>query len=96
MTNAERYKTADERLNAHHEMCIHKDGCNCIGKSRCLLEWLEKEAEEEKPLPCPFCGAEAILYATGMPYVRCDNCKAQTTAYQTPEEAVAAWNRRTR
>jgi Lar family restriction alleviation protein len=59
----------------------------------CRFAWLDLEYKEELK-PCPFCGGNAILYAAGIPYVRCDNCGTQTTAYQTPDHAITAWNRR--
>ena len=105
MTNAEKYKSAKERSHAFKIFCnSHRKGlswipncANCEFKDaddKCPFLWLELEAPAEKPLPCPFCGGTAILYATGIPYVRCSNCGTQTTAYKTPEGAVAAWNRR--
>ena len=59
----------------------------------------------EKIKPCPFCGGNAVLikhpYATYFPYyVRCNNfanCAivgVATCSCKTPEEAIAAWNRR--
>ena len=105
MTNAEKYKTAKERSQAFDSFCnSHRKGLSCLPRCancefrdsdiKCTFLWLEQEAPTEKPLPCPFCGGTAILYAEGIPYVRCVNCGTQTTAYQTPAEAIAAWNRR--
>ena len=97
MTNAEKYKTAYERLKAHREMCRRKNGCNCIGDSLCLLKWLEQEAEE-KLLPCPFCGSKDINRTSyGFNYsgymVACTNCNSCSIA-NTRREAVERWNRR--
>lgn len=52
--------------------------------------------------PCPFCGGESTLdgYKSGGNFAGCinefDNCPVQaiTEAYDTPEEAANAWNRR--
>ena len=98
MTNAEKYKTANERLTAHYKMC-ENNKCNCSGVALCVLRWLEQEAEEEKPLPCPFCGSEAcIISGTKDHYIVCrnDDCAAALIArsFSSAEEAIAAWNRR--
>ena len=53
---------------------------------------------------CPFCGSTAFLteydYDLGNGYVvthvvECNGCHAQTFEYDSPEEAIEAWNRRT-
>lgn len=61
--------------------------------------------------PCPFCGAcnEKVIIARSFQYrqkdsgeevyeysVFCRNCGVETYAYDTKEEAAAAWNRRDR
>lgn len=48
--------------------------------------------------PCPFCGGEAN-YAQGsagklLPWVRCRDCGAETSVYDSVEEAAEAWNGR--
>jgi hypothetical protein len=54
-------------------------------------------------LPCPFCGGEAELSnVCGMYFVACRGCRANnslkccacTYGDKTPDEAIAAWNRR--
>ena len=48
--------------------------------------------------PCPFCGGEAsmyIAYDDGY-YVCCDECGCGLPVYNTEEEAIEAWNRRTK
>lgn len=43
--------------------------------------------------PCPFCGGEAEL---GSPiyYVECTSCMGGVPSYDSMEEAISAWNRR--
>lgn len=66
----------------------------------------DREAREEftkqgKTLPCPYCGSEwtqvrhmGITVLDSGYRGECDNCFAITKPFRTPEEAVAAWNRR--
>lgn len=105
MTNGEKFKTIKERTIAFRKFCTNKIckgiDANCIFSDKihdkfhhkCEFAWLDLEYKEEL-LPCPFCWGEAILYKSGIPYIRCNTCGTQTTAYQTPDEAIAAWNRR--
>ena len=108
MTNAEKYKTAEERMKAYAALCEnHRDCENCPAHTgsaypQCAFHWLELDAEEEKPLPCPFCGENKIdIFETDFglsdePYVyvvKCFSCKAIVSA-GTKAEAIAAWNRR--
>ena len=50
-----------------------------------------KEAELK---PCPFCGGEAGFYAETVHWINCKKCGAESAYYETPEEAIEAWNRR--
>ena len=103
MTNEEKYKTPNERIEAFLEFCTKKkcDKCECSkqekkGISLCEFVWLTLEAEEEKLLRCPFCGGEADTTLLGGHEfsVRCYECLAETDTYETRGEAIAAWNRR--
>lgn len=52
----------------------------------------------EKLKPCPFCGGEVQLigeFGVNCPCVECPNCKIRT-AWQIRDEAIYAWNRRTK
>lgn len=89
MTNAERFKTARERRKAY-QMFVRQNKENVEE-----FFWLDLEYKETLK-KCPFCGGTAILHTAVLPYIRCDNCSIQTITYNTPEEAVAAWNRRAR
>lgn len=49
--------------------------------------------------PCPFCGGETKIRTYSSMgliafFVRCNDCAAESTCYDTKEEAVAAWNKR--
>ena len=53
--------------------------------------------------PCPFCEGEAHLIthkftgAADSYGIECKSCRTQSYQfYDTPEDAIAAWNRRTR
>jgi len=62
--NSEVYKTAQEQAEAFNRFCINTtmscDGCvlseiHDENINQCRFAFLNLEAEEEKPLPCPFC-----------------------------------------
>lgn len=104
MTNDERYKTPEERAEAFSKFCISRkcDDCACAkqgekGISLCEFKWLALEAEEEKPLACPFCGMYAVCdRIPGIsPRVRCTGCGASIYR-DTFVDVITAWNRRTR
>ena len=78
MTNAEKYKTPEERANAFLKFCTPKTCAECkVDKHRiscttaCQFIWLDLEAEDEKPLPCPFCHKETMPI-----HINSDNCFA--------------------
>ena len=113
MTNEQKYKTTDERIRAFWRFCKGQGkrergclGCPTKGipsyREKCALAWLALEAEEEKPLHCPFCGGDNIdIFETDFgqneePYqfaVKCKSCGALVSA-EDKNEAIAAWNRR--
>ena len=47
-------------------------------------------------LPCPFCGGDAFTgeTLTSLYVVLCRGCGAETGAWDTEAEAIAAWNQR--
>ena len=103
MTNEEKYKTQKERTDAFIEFCEKRQSCEkCLAISRqrpgpeCAFRWLALEAEEEKPMPCPFCGGVAFVIDCTEPYVQCGKCGVHTNCYSSKSDAVAAWNRRTK
>lgn len=48
--------------------------------------------------PCPFCGCK-LIHEMGLSkfhyYMLCDNCRTTSGNYETIEQAIEAWNRRT-
>lgn len=100
MTNGENYKTAKERRKAYMEYIAKEDSPSVI----CEFAWLELEAEEEKPMPCPYCGSECKGIdgkkfkpdRNGVrPYtlVRCSQCTYESKCENSIAEAIAAHNR---
>ena len=114
MTNGEKYRSIDDRVTAFRRYCADIGCPNCCIKpyaeakhnmcvDRCILKWLALEAEEDKPLTCPFCGSVDIKvmslvrpdYVVSSCYVvSCCNCGAVSRAEATKTDAIAAWNRR--
>lgn len=44
---------------------------------------------------CPFCGGRGIVNLSAeKPYVYCESCDVHAPGYDTMEEAIKAWNRR--
>lgn len=92
MTNEQKYKMPEERVNAfvqskgghlHHNMVDLYE----------FARWLALEAEDEKIEPCPFCGESpraTALYAGCV--VICD-CGYLSKPYSTEAAAIAAHNR---
>ena len=105
MTNAEKYKTAKERSDMMRVFCDKHVCCKCpvrrMDAFDCSFAWLEREAEEEKPLPCPFCGREihgnsGHLRADQVHYwFECVSaeCMYRSAHFLTEAEALAAHNR---
>ncbi len=116
MKNFEKYKTVRERAWMFDRFCEKRlDKVAACAKcelqmthydartgSVCPIAWLELEAEEEKPLPCPFCGGKALvncgrlLESEGINYwVDCVNpdCMYRSANHTNSEEAIAAHNR---
>lgn len=64
MTNEEKYKTVEEHIKASSMLCDSQVSCPaclmCDRNSNCKIRWLALEAEEEKPMPCPFCGGTVV------------------------------------
>ena len=109
MLNSEKFKTANERAKAFTDFCDARTCDKCEMKELpeeyttdcCLAFWLELEAEEEKPLPCPFCGGNVIIEDTSTNSVNdgwcveCpkDDCMYSSGIKRTRDEAISAHNR---
>lgn len=106
-TNGTKFKTAKERFEEFEKFCEKYtcDTCPAINKKHtvslagCAFNWLDLEYKEELKT-CPFCGSEAsIISGTEDHCIICrnDDCVAALVArsFSSPEEAIAAWNKRT-
>lgn len=99
MTNAEKFKTAKERCREFEKFCGNKRCESCVLKYglgyRCILAWLDMEADMEKILPCPCCGGECVVSSHSEGYnVNCSSryCYIGKT-FESRDEAIAAHNR---
>ena len=101
MTNAERFKTAEERAKAFNKFCIGKKCCSCelstnvhVTISDCAFRWLDLDAEDEKPLPCPFCGGtDIVMQDVGGFELACQGCGFHTPAYMEKEKLISEYQR---
>ena len=94
MKNGERYKSAKERLDAFRDLC---NRCGTLMEVSEFAQWLDLEVEEEKPMPCPFCGGHCYVQST-IPecnhYVQCGSteCWYSGGRKTNRDEAIAAHN----
>lgn len=101
MTNAEKFKTVKERAEAFNNFCNNNECQKCFDDCLshavpCLLKWLDLGGEEEKPLPCPFCGEMSTLdvyFEFGAYAVSCGHCYYKTPRYESKKKAITAHNR---
>ena len=108
MLNQDKYNTADERNDAFNEWCFNRDCKTCKLKAHnfdggdgCRFYWLDLEAEEEKPEPCPFCGGETHInlghLKAGVVHYWIDcispECMYRSAHYTDKDTAIAAHNR---
>lgn len=62
LTNFEKFKTAEDREKAFQKFCHNRacEECDLFVENessiKCAMRWLEREADQEAPLPCPCCG----------------------------------------
>ena len=107
VTNIEKYKTIKERGEQFDNFCSNSNNCKgcpldkkCRNLIECVIAWLELEAKEEKPLPCPFCRSEVKVdkLVSYEYYVHCTNSdcdmKPKSRLFSSKDEAITAWNKR--
>lgn len=105
MLNEEKYKTTEERINGFLHFCKrrnHSCPIDCPFSStdggircHCEFNWLSREVEVEKPMPCPFCDNEYVEVekaVAGKRVVKCI-CGYCSQAKESDVEAIAAHNR---
>lgn len=102
MTNAQRFKTAEERARAFSKFCSNGLCVECCiwrkfkKISNCKFIWLDLEYEE-KPKPCPFCGhTEVDIVLSGCHGgfdACCKDCGATVIA-ESKTMVIEKWNRR--
>ena len=104
MTNEQKYKTAKERNDAFSEWCFNRDCKTCELKSHnsfdggdgCRFYWLDLEADEEKPEPCPFCGNKYLAITkdgNNLWSVSCTACLYESRHHENRDTAISAHNR---
>ena len=100
MTNGEKYKTAEERINGFRQLCKTHMGCTgCpLAPERhmweCAFLWLDLEAATEQPLPCPFCGStDVVVQDVGGFELACQGCGFHTPSYIVIEELISEYQR---
>lgn len=106
ITNAEKFKTALERTNQFNKACKGEcTDCKIFEAKKyqhtmnCPFVWLEMEAVEAEPLPCPFCGSEIeVIVNEDLYKIECNNseciCSSSTRYFSNKDDAIEAWNKR--
>lgn len=94
MKNSERYKSVKERLDAFRNLC---NRCGTLMEVSGFAQWLDLEADEEKPMPCFYCGGNVNVYDYNrvghtVKFI-CDKCGAELSLNVNKADAVAAHNR---
>lgn len=105
MKNREKFWSIKERVTEFRKWCKNHRKLDRSGNIdckhdcwACLMRWPDLEAEEEKLIPCPFCGAETrVEEYIGMdhkPHYRvvCDDCYMQSCA-GSRKDVVEKYNR---
>lgn len=103
MKNSEKYKSAEAREKAFLSHCKYRPECNgCEIRARrnnspggCAFAWLDLEAKEEKPLPCPYCGYTIMSVGEcgeEQRCVMCADCGYRSQRCNTKDAAIARHN----
>lgn len=103
MKNFEKYVPAKDREAAFYQFCARQESCkSCVLSSfsestptACAFAWLDIDFEEEKPMPCPFCGAatEIEIDENGGYSIACIHCEYGSPVYNESEYAIEHHNR---
>ena len=91
MTNEEKYKTVEERVKAFLAKREMSSIATLIANE--FAHWLALEVEEERPEPCPFCGANCEVIGAINHRVKCSGCNYESIMYIDKEKVIAAHNR---
>ena len=91
MTNEEKYKTAEERVKAFLAKREMSSIATLIANE--FAHWLALEVEEERPEPCPFCGAKCEVIGAINHRVKCTECNYESTMDSDKGKVIAAHNR---
>lgn len=90
----------DEEIDKSCRFCKYgdrgEDEYPCIECTERYSNQFEPKPKEPELKPCPFCGKDARMCHTGREHhhVQCVGCACSTMSYETPIEAIEAWNRR--
>ena len=105
-TNAEMYKSEEERQKAFTDFCwsfgVHEcNGCPLSKiEGRCFDNWLKLSADLNPLAPCPFCGSANVALCSEAScegekfWVKCRHCGASSAKLSQKTDAINAWNRR--
>ena len=97
MTNEQKYKTAEERVETFLSHRSDKSSIAAVVAKE-FAHWLSLEADDVKIESCPFCGGttEVITDEQGYYGVSCIHCDYTSERYRQSIYAIAAHNRVTR
>lgn len=90
MINEQKFKTAEERVKAFLAKREMSSIATLIANE--FAHWLSFEAEEEKPMPCPFCGG-TVVKESGKLKCTSPLCGYSLMLESDPDNTVAAHNR---
>lgn len=107
MLNSEKFKAAEERAKAfdkwceeYHNLthdctkcCLYETMLSANTGTVCPIAWLDLEANEEMPLPCPYCGGATKVIGTVSFRVACTDCMYSSDMGPDEGRIVAAHNR---
>ena len=99
MTNEQKFTTVEERHKAFNRFCKDYECKNCplmymgASSNTCVFNWLTLDAEEEKPMPCPFCGSKCEVIGAVNHRVKCSECNYESIMDSDKDAVVAAHNR---